>query len=353
MGCFSVSASVSGTTIKSGDRVVFWILKPHRYYGSESDDSIKIGATSSIVSNEGSRASLAPAYLPIFGEYNDYGSLENIDPSSTTLELEEKYGKPIDEIIDDITRGDCEDHYFGMFEHESVYKSGVEWATKNLVSLYDRQLEIGVFTKHLGFFLTDKTVHDVCDDPESWAVKNAGREYEKYSVYTSNNCEGLYVFGSHSVERPIIVVYDKKVIDRTYTYKYLVDELKERNIEHSIDFEILKTMSAFRPSIDKFIETIQSIKDLDSKVSLSTLSVLKHIYTEYLEFLFNKEKDIIHKDRFSSYIDMRCFESFMFSANRMYFPAMHGEQHGNLECSEALLQFTSDVLSEQRSYYEE
>jgi hypothetical protein len=79
MGSWSVYCGISNITISSGRRCVFLPLVKNKT--SEYDEYI-------------------PATLPIFGEYNDYGSLENIVEDFNTKIIEEAYGCSIDEFVD-------------------------------------------------------------------------------------------------------------------------------------------------------------------------------------------------------------------------------------------------------------
>lgn len=79
MGSWSVYCGISNITINSGRRCVFLPLVKNKT--SEYDEYI-------------------PSTLPIFGEYNDYGSLENIVEDFNTKIIEEAYGCSIGEFVD-------------------------------------------------------------------------------------------------------------------------------------------------------------------------------------------------------------------------------------------------------------
>jgi len=94
MGCFNVSCALSGLTIHAGDPCYFIPLVP--------DDFTKgnVGGDVLVVSNEGSNAIYRPAFLPIKGNYNDYGRLENPEENANTKHIEKMMGCSIEQFID-------------------------------------------------------------------------------------------------------------------------------------------------------------------------------------------------------------------------------------------------------------
>ena len=90
MGCFNSSGFISRLPILVGDRIVCFIglqhkdVQAHELYYPD--------------------ALVSPYFLPIRGEYNDYGSIENIDRTPIVDLLEKYAGIPIKEIMDGIER---------------------------------------------------------------------------------------------------------------------------------------------------------------------------------------------------------------------------------------------------------
>lgn len=113
MGSFSVGCSGSGMSITSGNPCVFIPLIPSNNFTNSKDRSkINLFPMSMIVTNHGSNALYNPFSLPIFGIYNDYGSLEenNIIRTSTVEELERFFNITIDQFMEVVTRNWCEDN---------------------------------------------------------------------------------------------------------------------------------------------------------------------------------------------------------------------------------------------------
>ena len=80
MGSWSVYCDISNITINAGDRIGIVPL----------------------VKNEGQSSSYStylPAMLPIFGTYDDYGGIEDIEENANTKTIEKYFGVSIQEFV--------------------------------------------------------------------------------------------------------------------------------------------------------------------------------------------------------------------------------------------------------------
>lgn len=108
MGSFNVACSVSNLSIGAGDKVAFLPLIEARY-------PIKLPSPiTMVVSNQGMFGLYNAFSFPIYGEYNDYGSLENIERNPTVEAIEAFFGIPIDKFMDQVTRNWCGDDKAGI-----------------------------------------------------------------------------------------------------------------------------------------------------------------------------------------------------------------------------------------------
>ena len=108
MGSFNVACSVSNLSIGAGDKVAFLPLIEARY-------PITLPSPiSMVVSNQGMFALYSAFSFPIYGEYNDYGSLENIERNPTVEAIEAYFGIPIDKFMDQVSRNWCGDEKAGI-----------------------------------------------------------------------------------------------------------------------------------------------------------------------------------------------------------------------------------------------
>ncbi len=84
MGSWSVSCGISNIAITSGHSCVLLPIKENRNNETEG---------------------YCPATLPIFGEYNDYGGIENIEENANTKLIEEHFGITISEFCEFLVDG--------------------------------------------------------------------------------------------------------------------------------------------------------------------------------------------------------------------------------------------------------
>lgn len=92
MGCFNNKGNFSRLPIKYGDRIVVIVgIRPLNF----KQDDFAPGV------------SFTPISVPIRGEYNDYGGIENVDMTPGVKKLEEFFGIGIDEIVYCAERTTC------------------------------------------------------------------------------------------------------------------------------------------------------------------------------------------------------------------------------------------------------
>ena len=89
MGCFNAACSISHLDIKVGDKCYFLILKPNQFQ-EETECSV--------LCYPDERYKLL--CLPIVGEYDDYGSLQEIERDEHIEYLESYFGIPINSLIE-------------------------------------------------------------------------------------------------------------------------------------------------------------------------------------------------------------------------------------------------------------
>jgi hypothetical protein len=130
MGSWNGTCGISKMPIQYGDRVKLVLLKPTKHYRNVSTGSGFCNASDMYT----------PISLPITGEYNDYGCIENIDEQPELFDLIiEALRIPDRNDIEDIIAGISNEELVDisyMLIHESVYNIMID-ITKETPHRYD------------------------------------------------------------------------------------------------------------------------------------------------------------------------------------------------------------------------
>ena len=147
MGCFNTTGFISQLPILGGNKVVCFIATTVKeLYGLYSPSAL-----------------VAPYFFPIYGEYNEYGYLENVQETFVTNILEKYSGVSIEKLTEKIAREDEtrlpknydyeEKHkmkFILLFEHEDVYNKITEaptYLTKYKDTMYESLTKYIEFVK--------------------------------------------------------------------------------------------------------------------------------------------------------------------------------------------------------------
>ena len=165
MGSFSVSCSASNISISEGTAVAFILLEPSKNY------KIKNKQIPTLHRFTYSDDLYEPTSLPIFGRYNDYGSIDDIVMDGNVKSLEKYYGMSIYDIISIITDGrDLLDHCSEALNIYNINKisSNDKINSENLLKLGFKE-ENGFFIKE-GSNLKLKVIPDERDNGYSFCT---------------------------------------------------------------------------------------------------------------------------------------------------------------------------------------
>lgn len=152
MGCWNGTCGVSQLPIHCGDKVKLVLLKKSMYI----EDSVKGGGFCY------SDGLFQPYSLPISGEYNDYGTIENIiDPEDKQFKNLSKIIDPdvifetFESLIEDISKGEYFDLSFVMI-HEDLYYNMIAEGKKTIYGygsdkMYIEDFLTPIFNNFLNF----------------------------------------------------------------------------------------------------------------------------------------------------------------------------------------------------------
>lgn len=111
MGHFSHCCKLTGVPITGGTPATLIVMRQRARLFDNADGHIAKYGSTYMCSNESTRLKFLPVWLPIHGDYDDYGGLENIQEDVNTRLLEEHYGLDIQTIVNVITSGQKDDGY--------------------------------------------------------------------------------------------------------------------------------------------------------------------------------------------------------------------------------------------------
>lgn len=374
MGCFNVSGTVSKLSIGYDDKVVL-IPLISKQYKNDKDPNVTIEPSTSIISNDMSRAFYDVRFLPIVGFYDSYGRIENIEKNDNTKYIEQYFGISIERFIDIITtfylkEDEIEDvseykrkeilAISGMFEHYDVFHDMVKEG-KNSNNAYENMYLTVELLEIIGF---------ECQ-------KDVNTNDSRYSMlYTHPNFDN-YIIHSDGTFTKLINKKTKEELKNIYTAKDLISFLKRKKCKVD-NVDLLMNNNTYNLYLNKFnsyfkleessndkdlilIEQIKKLKILNEKIKnkessketkeefeslvLKVVNGLEEIdrskenltskkivdYWDYLRYSLSSESLV------NDLSDFMCFNDFFTITNNIYFPASSGTQDGDHMASKKLL----------------
>lgn len=287
MGSFNVACSVSNISIGAGDPVAYIPLEVARYPYHIGDGNDMLIYT---------HCFYAPVTMPIFGTYDDYGGVENIEKNKNTEIVEEYFGIPIDEVIgikrDEDQVGTISS---GMFIHRKIYDIIVKKC-----SIAD---EWGGISS------------PIFEDPRNDPMLSLTNSLDKY-IKEVQKATKLH---KDCMEMPFLKDKKRKSLWKTAC------SITKSPIKHVEGVIILRKLEAsvkrMRKSSDNFF-----LASISSIFKFRDYGVFNTIY----------QPKIIEGELREEIIEFVLFECGMGATNNFYFPAMNGYQCGNLYASRFL-----------------
>ncbi len=365
MGSFNVSCGISGLSINEGDRVGYLILrKPHSAIKNTIQTNGK-GDSNYLYCD----ALFSPFLPPVYGTYNDYGGVEDLDENITSKFLEKRYGIPIKDIIESISVS--REIYY---DDAPIYKNFIANEHKNSNSQWrtpiGEELEVLGFTKinQNEYKFKDKSIYL---DSSSSSTNYEFREYvgtsststpfimngKAYSGYATSWYALAHNFALVTGYLPGIPEELWKNVWELYSFSgmYFLPGAYDAVYEIIKDeyFE-KKERERFNKEWSDFIEQL-----LDPPIKIGFSSSFNYggeIIQQGTSFPINDKKDLTVYSGETGIAEMRTLRSLnsvMTSVNRMFFPSFNGEQNGNNEASLALAGFNSSFVKSRMKEYED
>ena len=260
MGSWSVYCGISNIAITSGNKCVLLPLKK---------------------TEAGEYLPLLPSTLPIFGTYDDYGGLEDIEEDDNTKLIEEHFNCSIHDFCQRFTRGcidsgDVEEHLMKneeiknwkfMFIDRQVYDFLITTKKSDGGNLDFGKKEILTL---LGFKYNGINNENTCFDPKRF---NKEWEYQDQLFYSdgtwlhTSTGEAIYYFNdttwSKVLKSYIDIPEDKMWIGEKTTpqmWRYTSEEFLKRELFYIIGIDYYEL--AYRGIKGKYISNLEKFGDI-------------------------------------------------------------------------------------------
>lgn len=359
MGCYNVSCALSGLSIRGDDPCYFIPLTTTSKF---RDGKVDFGTDKLICSNEGAMALFEPCFLPILGQYNDYGDLEkpvagtnikailralNIKKITEFLREPSKFTVKNRKVkipsLEDYT---LDEHISGCFIHKFAYDEAVRYMLDYGDSYYthfpvsEEMLKLSGFTDPI----EDKNI-------------------ERYKYIYKINGEDKYFVQSDGQFSLI-----SKLENEKYTQVRLIGSLKDLEISWKyltnkpiIIPDFLKT----KPIFDEQFDTIRNMEiafrnippnstNCNDDFIMTSYEYASQSFYDRHPYLKRYKEELISDDSEvrKLFSEINCLSNYMYLNAKMFMPTLSGVQGGDLNAEESLLTASLKYIDQQRKRYE-
>lgn len=360
MGSFNVACSISNLSIDCGVETVYLPIFPSRY----NKVDMGVGVQSMLTYPY---CYFSPLTFPIKGEYNDYGNVEELQKDVNTEHIEEFFGISIEEFLAVVScaRGNSVvDGHDDMFRVFAINNTLMEYKKKfddafmlELGFVKDgKRFKFGEFQytvelvsipnpikehreKETGFVIYDKDDNEVVRGRAYDAKKDVQDEFFKLT--------GWHINVSKENQTRVKILQGTSGM---YIIKSVYDGLVKSFSGEGHWGAMVKENGSFEQRYDKAVEKMK--ENESDEPTMQLLESMRWDSDEYFRFYGEwthfKEmywKSFAQKDFKAIDSEYRKFYYGMYSANRFFFPAMNGEQCGNLEAEKVLARATIGAIN--------
>lgn len=369
MGHFSYTCHLSGVPITDGDKAVLLPLFPKSHWSYDnSQESLAKYGKGNLCSNDGPNMYFDELFFPIFGTYDSYGQLENIEHDDNTKVLEEFFGLTIEQISDVIT--DCRrDEYEkdGQFcdsvkilkkdneKHMMLLKTSATWYHREVYDKlavidskeYFDKLDLGThgILVALGFIFTGE---DKSRDRYTKVYEKNG--FKVYSDGTWLNAKNEELYNLESLKKYCakngVDIDDKLIIGGMYSqlYDYVlpyINNIKEFSKERELIYMLLgnehKVRSYSYEIFERFIskEIIEEIISKEEKEN-------ENLTTFYFKKIKENGNNFLKKN----IVDWFNVKQYYYPTGRFLYPIGTSAQDGDFDKVKILIETTLSVVKE-------
>jgi len=343
VGSFDVSCGLSNLSIESGDRAGLLLLNDVR--GEyEYNDKLIHGEATIVYHN----AHYRPFFGAIYGKYDDYGSLEDIEENVTTKVLEGIFGIPILSIVNIVTAP-----HYGLYNDSSPLPEAFGLPER----IFSYGKTDGQSLIELGFteVVKDKEYefegHRLIGGDRKWKIVRADGAKKKLSVNYTH--EAVELFGDFTGAYP---GYDKSLYEKLRTIRKL-----NGMFFHPSVFEAVKAVprgSFEQTFVDRFLEKWNEYMDTyRTPIADDDFVAMMKQNNEFVSRNMSVPPEF--RSHFAAYIDsdeiidLYYLDIAFSTTNRMYAPTLYAGQAVEDEGHRALIAASLALLDERKAKYDE
>jgi hypothetical protein len=375
MGSYSITCGISNLSIREGDKIVFFPLLKRKYSLIDGLENC-----SNLISNSGSYALFKLFSLPLFGQYNDYGDIENYEKDANYYILEKilkEYSsyENVEQFITNINIGDGKFNDLnvaGMFVLRNVYehlvnsKLGDENGT--IRDAYHKLDLTPNILKILGFKQIENNTDSrfkytyVLENCDLFQIHGDGtwihiiKDNNKISIFS------IYELNQFLLKEGIDLIEKNKYLYvnvSPFYFKYeglkkcanILQEVKIKfNIEKIKDINKLITDKNYKLINDNF----NYIKLLFESIDIINNNYLENFHINDIGIInfFDMYIDSILNDSIKKILcDYHDFYWSMLNLNKGFIPQFISTQFGCFEANKNLADFVSEYCKEQIHKY--
>jgi hypothetical protein len=351
MGDFNVSCGISGLTINEGDKVGFALLVPSSLEPYHTT-KLKEPRLMSVNSNDYYSSYVSPVY----GVYDNYGRIAQVENTVSAQILEEIFGRPAADVVNAASNDERSAYFHGSPIYNLYYPNKEEIRTRYPNSDEDELLREGFVKEGDSFVFGKFTIQSVeaqqytlISDHGNSRVTTRTVKKSVHKTVLENFCHTTGCYPGFNPED-----YDAihQLMGMSGMF-FLKDIFKGMLTEHASwnDFAGHETWA--EKAWTKFKETVtwdtsDAGKWLDVQFRLDDILTREIRLDEKHIHLLRKYYD--HDDEFH---ETRHLNAMLQSVNRILEPSLIGNQYGNHEASVALHNITAGILAKRTAQYKE
>ena len=393
MGCFNVSCGVSAISMYCDDAVLVPLLPAP--YAIMRGEKLKDGGLrfhgSNIVTNEGSQSLFFPMTLPLFGNVDSYGRLENIQKDANTECIEKFFEMKIEDFAEAVAVGERfempkgwqpYDHKLlksvcGMFIHREIWDtfstvSLDEWG-KSDISVYDDCDLVDEVLELIGFKLISENKET---DKNRYYRLLKREDLPQVEIHSDGTWIEWSLKGSKKRESVYHLFQLIEGIEKKTGFKFPAKEIALAKKTTKYEIYLKKSFKTLAAKAERRKQLEESLKAAEEKNDAELINIYKQMLKSDIFLSFNNDVrynifslggfynsvsqslfDSIYSERLADISSLlmqhKTVEKNMFAVNRLYMPTFNGYQHGNHYMSAVLYKKSLDIVKKKNKERED